>query len=80
MKALYCGFISSPTRTRYPGGRSPRAGPTSAPPGRGGVEIKHPTNVEYPSPPPRVYISIHPQGKSCSDLGRVLSSMTLLRG
>jgi len=50
---------------------------TTAPsiPGRGFVENKHSTDVDYPpSLPciPRVCTRIHPEGKSCSDLGRVL--------
>jgi len=37
-------------------------------PGRGVIENKHSTDVESPPPPPRVCMSIHPEGKSCSDL------------
>jgi len=40
-------------------------------PGRGGVENNHFTDFEYPPPPPRVCMSIQPEGKSCTDLGRV---------
>jgi len=44
--------------------------------GRGVLESKHSTRIEPPPPPPppyvpRVCMSIHPVGKSCSDLGRV---------
>ena len=35
-------------------------------------ENKHPTGVESHPPPSHVCMSIHPEGKSCSDLGRVL--------
>ena len=39
----------------------------------GVIENKHSTHVESPPPPytPRVCMSIHPKGKSCSNLGRV---------
>ena len=37
--------------------------------GRGAVQNKHSTNVESPPPPPRLCMSIHPEGKSCSCLG-----------
>ena len=33
--------------------------------GRGVIENKHSTDVEYP-PPPCVCMSVHPEGKSCS--------------
>ena len=38
---------------------------------------KHSTHVASPPPPHppytmRVFVSVHPEGKSCSDLGRVL--------
>ena len=41
-------------------------------PGRGGVENKHSSDDGSPPPPPHVCMSIHTEGKSCSDLGRVL--------
>jgi len=37
--------------------------------GRGGVDNKHSTDDE--SPPPRVCISVHPEGKACCDLNRL---------
>jgi len=40
------------------------------PPPRGFIKNRPSTDVE--SPPPRVSMSIHTQGSSCSDLGRVL--------
>jgi hypothetical protein len=40
--------------------------------GRGVAQNNHSTDVESTTPPPRVCMSIHPRGKSCSDLGRVL--------
>ena len=38
-------------------------------PGRGVVENKHSTDVESSPPPPRARMSIHPEGKACSDIG-----------
>ena len=38
-------------------------------PGKGVVENKHSTDVESPPRPPRVCVSIQPEGKSCSNLG-----------
>jgi len=32
----------------------------------------HSTDVESPPPPPRACMRIHPDNKSCSDLGRAL--------
>ena len=37
--------------------------------GRGGIQNKHSTDVESPPLPLRVSMSIHPEGKSRSDLG-----------
>jgi len=39
---------------------------------RGVIDIKHSTDVESPPPPAHVCISIRLEGKSCSDLCRVL--------
>jgi len=39
--------------------------------GMGGIESMHPTDVESPSPPPRLCMSIHTLVQPCSDLGRV---------
>jgi hypothetical protein len=36
------------------------------------IENKHSTDVESPPPFPRVCMSIHPEGKPGSDIGRVL--------
>jgi len=36
------------------------------------IENKHSTNVGSPPPPPRVCLSIQPEGTSCFDFGRVL--------
>ena len=36
--------------------------------GRRVIASKHSTDVDSPPPPPRVYMSIHPEGKSSSDL------------
>ena len=41
--------------------------------GRWVVEDRHSTGDASCSPPPRVYMSIHTQGKSCSKIGRVLA-------
>ena len=41
-------------------------------PAWGLLRTKHSTDVESPPPPPRVCMSIHPEGKSCSDLRGVL--------
>ena len=41
-------------------------------PGRGAVEKKHSTDVDSPPPPPRVCMSIHPESRACSVIGRVL--------
>jgi hypothetical protein len=43
-----------------------------AEPGRGVHENKRSTDVEFTPPPPRLCMSIHPEGESCSDLGRLL--------
>jgi len=40
--------------------------------GTGVIQNQRSTDSEYPAPPPGVCMSIHPEGKSCSDLGRVL--------
>jgi len=50
--------------------------------GRGVVENEHPTEIEFPAPPPRVCKSIHPEGKirHAPILVERLFSMTLLRG
>jgi len=46
---------------------------------RGVIENRHPTDVETPAPHPRVCMSIHPEGKSRSDLvSSALFAMTLL--
>ena len=37
--------------------------------GRGFTENQHAAGVESPPPAPRVCMSIHPEGRSCSDLG-----------
>jgi len=41
-------------------------------PGRGVIESKHSNDVESPPPLPRVCMSMHPDGNSCSNLSRVL--------
>jgi len=38
-------------------------------PGRGVIENKHSTDVESSTPPLRARMSIHPEGKACSDIG-----------
>jgi len=53
-------------------GGTDRAGAGRVQVGRGVIENKHSTNVEYPPLPPRFCLSIHTQGKWCSDIGRVL--------
>ena len=40
--------------------------------GRGVIENAHSTDVGYPPPPPRVYMSNHTQHKPCIAVGRVL--------
>jgi len=42
---------------------------TTAPPGKGGTENDHSTDVEPTTTSPRVCISIHPKCESCSDIG-----------
>ena len=39
--------------------------------GRGAIEHTHSTDVESSPPPLQLRMSIHPGGKSCSDVGRV---------
>jgi len=41
-------------------------------PGREVIQNKHSTDVESLPPPPRVCMSTHADGKSCSNLGRLL--------
>ena len=44
----------------------------SSPPPRGVIVDKHSINFVSPPPAPRVRMSIHTEGKSCSDIGLVL--------
>ena len=51
-----------------------------APAGRGVIENRHSADVEYPPPSPHVCMSVHPEGKKCSDLGpRACSQRPCLR-
>jgi hypothetical protein len=56
------------------GERQPRRGGHPVRQGREVIENKHSTDVESPPPPPPpcLCMSMHTQGKSCSDPGRVL--------
>jgi hypothetical protein len=42
--------------------------PPPPPPPWGGIETQHSTEVESPTPLPRVDMSIHTRGEPCSDL------------
>ena len=35
----------------------------------GELPTPHSTDIEFPPPPPPIYMSIHPEGESCFDLG-----------
>jgi hypothetical protein len=56
--------------TQLPGMTGPGAGVGfQAAPGRSVAESKHSTDVESPPAHPRVCMSVHTEGESCSDLG-----------
>jgi hypothetical protein len=72
--------LNDPPARYYPFHYAPMASDLTKGLGRGAMENKHLTDVEFPPPHPRVCESIHTECKTCSDLIRVILSMTLLIG